>query len=64
MFAPGSKVIERQDHRVPTPTPNFSTRGKARRNQLKDEILKNEITPLRPTGVDKRFSQTAKPYQI
>ncbi len=40
-------------HRMPTPYPPFSTRGKAGRNHLNQEI-----TPLLPTGVGEWFSQT------
>jgi hypothetical protein len=40
--------------RVPTPTPPFSTRGKAGKNHLN-----GEITPLLPTGIGERFRQTA-----
>ncbi len=39
-------------HRVPTPTPLSSTLGKAGRNHLAEEI-----TPLLPTGMDRRAIQ-------
>jgi hypothetical protein len=42
------------DQGVPTPIPSpSSTLGKAGRNQLNEEI-----TPLLPTGIGERFSQT------
>ncbi len=40
------------EYRVPNPTPS-STREKAGRNHLNEEI-----TPLLPTGIGERFSQT------
>jgi hypothetical protein len=40
-------------HRVPTPTLPSSTRGKAGRNRLNEEI-----TPLLPTRIGERYSQT------
>ncbi len=49
----GSRNPTAPGQRVPTPTPPSSTRGKAGRNQLKEEI-----TPLLPTGKAERFSQT------
>ncbi len=42
------------DDKLPTPTPPPSTLGKAGRNHLNEEI----ITPLLPTGIGERFSQT------
>jgi hypothetical protein len=42
-----------EDHRVPTPIPPSSTLGKAGRNHLNEEI-----TPLLPTGIGERYSQT------
>jgi hypothetical protein len=40
-------------HRVPTPNPPSSLRGKKGINHLNEEI-----TPLLPTGIGERFSQT------
>jgi hypothetical protein len=40
-------------HRVPTPTPTYSTRGKEGRNHLNEKI-----TPLLPTGIGEQYSQT------
>ena len=45
-------VILNVASRVPTPPP-YSTRGKAGRKHLK-----KEITPLLPTEIGERFSQT------
>jgi hypothetical protein len=41
------------NHRVPTPSPHSSTAGKADRNHLNEKI-----TPILPTGIIERFSET------